>query len=124
MTIVKTIELSLPSNEIADTFRFYTEVFGFKPVWEFSDFCSVKLGCCLLTFFSSEARFGSDVFGADQRSFLLIDIDGIEQLFDRVSRAGISSIVHPLKAEQPGTLEFTARDNNGYQISFVERGIG
>lgn len=105
----------LASLDIEATQRFYAERLGFKPVAQYPDYGIVERDDVQIHFWLTD---DADI---PKATSCRVDVDGVDQLFEEMSAAGVVHPNGPLTDQPWGLREFAVLDEDGNMIKFGQR---
>lgn len=114
---VQQIHLSLPTNDLKESLRFYVEGLLFAKVFDLPQYCTVSLDSFWLSFVPAEGAC-MPVQGDRGGSLFSVQLDDIHGYRDRVKATGRVRFEQELELMMPGVWQFAVIDNNGYCVGF------
>jgi uncharacterized glyoxalase superfamily protein PhnB len=107
----------LPVRNLQETISFYSEVLGFKDIWEWGDPVTdarVRRDDLSLLFTQDEEA-AIRVSGID----LMLFLRGVDLLYEEYRERGVK-MASPIQDKPWGVREFSVKDLNGYYLRFAE----
>jgi len=114
---VNWVMISLTTEDVARSVRFYVEQLGFSCPFQSESFARVEMDHADIMLALPNAHVpwqGPRFTGA-----IYLDVDNIDDLWERLKDR--VRIVYPIEDMQYGLREFGVLDDNGYQLSFAQR---
>jgi uncharacterized glyoxalase superfamily protein PhnB len=114
---VNWVMISLSTEDVARSVRFYVEQLGFTCTFQSQDFARVEFGAADIMLASPNAHMpwaGPRFTGA-----IYLDVDNVDELWEQFKAR--ARVVYPLETMDYGLREFGVLDDSGYQLSFAQR---
>ena len=125
MKIRETIPVFVVSN-IASTMRWYVEHLGFDahpvPCSPPHSFCILRRDAATIFLQQLDGYRTPDLYRARAGGVwnVYLQIDGVRELFDRLSKIEGLTVLEPLCHQPYGQTEFVVRDPDGYALVFAQ----
>ncbi len=107
-----------PSPNVRDSVAFYRDVLGFEEAFVTDDYAGVRRGAAEIHLWQCDDRYIAE------NTSCRIEVAGIEALYAEYQAAGV---IHPngaLEVKSWGSQEFSALDDSGNMLVFVQRDEG
>ncbi|HXZ68787.1 MAG TPA: VOC family protein [Alphaproteobacteria bacterium] len=114
---VNWVMISLSTDDVARSVRFYVERLGFTCTYRGEGFARVEMDAADIMLAQPNAHVpwqGQCLTGA-----IYLDVDNVDELWERLKDR--VRIVYPIETMEYGLREFGVLDDNGYQLSFAQR---
>jgi len=114
---VNWVMISLSTEDVERSVRFYVEELGFTCTFQSEGFARVEMDSADIMLAQPNAHVpwqGPRLTGA-----IYFDVDNVDELWERLKDR--VRVVYPLENMEYGLREFGVLDDNGYQLSFVQR---